>query len=453
MYVSCTNVVAAPPTCLDIAECDVDNGGCGPFETFRCMENFGAPPTCERLVEPGSPDPGFGDGRHAIVAVPLRDAGFWYRSLAAHSDGTFTVVGDTRASRELAPRCLVARFDATGAPITTFGVGGVFAPEADASDVCTLRAAAFDASAGETAFAGFGWGGDTPFSVYGRTSGSSVGIDGQTRAAAVAGGAVAVTVGEGGVVFAAGNYQVPPDDSTRAGLFSFDDAPAFDPDFGVEGFVSLPLLARVVRVHDTAWLDADTVLLAGTLETTNGNHAGFVVAIAISTGAIASSWGDEGWALYENGDEAARFEDIAIDRGANRVVAAGSVGFGSGEDTLVVAFTLGGALDRNFGDAGAFTSARPGRDRAYACTIGAAGSVVIAGERDDAGRTQPLVLRLDTEGLRDTAFGVNAEMATATASTDAEACDIALTRDGGIAIVGRERVENLDRGWFSVLAP
>ena len=41
----------APPTCADIDECAVDNGGCGDAAFWTCVDNDGAPPTCVDIDE------------------------------------------------------------------------------------------------------------------------------------------------------------------------------------------------------------------------------------------------------------------------------------------------------------------------------------------------------------------------------------------------------------------
>ena len=51
VYFTCTNQIGADPTCEDIDECLVENGGCGDAEYFTCTNQIGADPTCEDIDE------------------------------------------------------------------------------------------------------------------------------------------------------------------------------------------------------------------------------------------------------------------------------------------------------------------------------------------------------------------------------------------------------------------
>jgi uncharacterized delta-60 repeat protein len=82
--------------------------------------------TAVRLRPDGSPEPAFGSGGTARVALP---GSFQPRQLLRQPDGRLLLVGDgPRASRYGLPRLLLVRLTAAGALDPSFGSGGIAAP-------------------------------------------------------------------------------------------------------------------------------------------------------------------------------------------------------------------------------------------------------------------------------------------------------------------------------------
>lgn len=132
-----------------------------------------------------------------------------------------------------------------------------------------------------------------------------------------------------------------------------------------------------------------------------------------------------------------------------KIVAAGYGGGGVDDDIAVARFDPDGSFDATFSaDGKVMTMVRPGNDYANAIAIQADGKIVVAGSNRDLVDHDVALVRYQSNGSLDPAFGGDGTVLTTMGGFDDEAHAIAIRSDGKIVIGGRAPVAGFSRDWM-----
>ncbi|MBI1818209.1 MAG: DUF4215 domain-containing protein [Deltaproteobacteria bacterium] len=197
----------------------------------------------------------------------------------------------------------------------------------------------------------------------------------------------------------------------------------------LSGSIGLVLLSGLVPA-------APTWAAPGDLDPTFGS--GGVVTIEVTTNELAAC---AAVALAPDGR--------LVTAGSARVLMAN----GSRGDVAMVRYRSDGTLDPSFGALGVVTTSVGGfADGVNAVAVEPAGKIVGVGTSElDPGGFGVLLLRYDTDGALDSAFGVNGVVTTRFADAGAIATDLVLQADGKIVVGGGKTIDPVGHNQFLVM--
>lgn len=291
----------------------------------------------------GEPDPTFGNGGFAVL-----DVHGYGTSLVRDEEGNLYFAGTTS---ELPHRVALAEVDRTGAPVATFGQGGVvyvslppdggegLALVRDAAGNLYVAGNARDGTRISAMVAKFDANG-VPVAAFGHA-----GIARFDATAASSDVATALVVAADGALVAAG-YTSANDSDFLA--FKFDANGALVTDFGAGGYARVDFGGSNDLAYRLALGDDGSLLLAGS--TSSGNEQHMAVAKLAADGTPATDYGDAGRAViaFRSVDVA---DAIAFAPGGSAYVGGFTVG-DAGYEFATAKLDANGHLDAGFGDAG-----------------------------------------------------------------------------------------------------
>lgn len=398
--------------------------------------------TASPLHAGGDIDPGFGDDGKVVL-----DAGSaLYETqygLARDGAGALYIAGRTAADSDDDGDFVVAKLDASGAPIASFGNNGKAVVDFGGDDTANvvlvaasgdLYVAGYSDAAGSDQFAvakldangqlatGFGDGGRLLLDFGGTSS-----------------AVFAATMDAAGNVYLAGT-------SNAQGTYDFtvaklDASGALDDAFGDGGIAAVGIGAGADDVNGIAIDAAGDIVVAGTM-LTNG-FRGDIAAIKLdASGHLVPTFGNGGKVTQDIGEYDFGFA-LALDTaGAIYVAGQSGPGFGDG-NVSVVKWTAQGDLDASFGDAGILlVDVDPlddaNADAAYEIIVDADGDLYVGGSSDASGTDDFIVKRIGPSGMLDPGFGANG-IATIDFGGDDEPRGLALSATGEIYLAGTTR--------------
>ncbi len=220
---------------------------------------------------------------------------------------------------------------------------------------------------------------------------------------------------------------------------SFSAPGELDPTFNGDGIVTYDS-----GIDDTGWgvaiqSDGKIVVVGGSY---NGTNEYLKLLRYNSDGTLDDSFGVNGVVTYGNG---IAFGNALAMQEDGKIVATGFESNGSNGDVLLLRFNGNGTLDTAFGTNGVvrYNGAANGDDEGNTVTIQADGKILVAGytwngfsNYDDL-----LVLRYNSDGTPDTAFGTNGAVTYNSTSNSTDSAEsIAVQTDGKIIIAGYSTV-------------
>ncbi len=162
---------------------------------------------------------------------------------------------------------------------------------------------------------------------------------------------------------------------------------------------------------------------------------GVLVLRYTTNGSLDTGFGTNGMVTYNSGnDDYGRTVAIQSD---GKIVVAGSTDNGANDDVLVLRYNSGGSLDTAFGTNGVVTYDSGNDDYGRATAIQSNGKIIVAGETDP-GLWTPinlLVLRHNANGSLDTGFGTNG-VVTYDSGDDDYGRATTIQSDGKIVVAG-----------------
>ncbi len=124
-------------------------------------------------------------------------------------------------------------------------------------------------------------------------------------------------------------------------------------------------------------------------------------------GTLDSTFGTNGVVIYEGGQGNDGFRDVAIQTNG-KIVVSGYTKTAAGFDVLTARYTSNGTLDNTFGTSGVVTyDGGHGNDGARGVAIQSDGKIVVSGGDNNGTDLDVLVLRYNSDGTSDNAFGTN----------------------------------------------
>jgi uncharacterized delta-60 repeat protein len=189
---------------------------------------------------------------------------------------------------------------------------------------------------------------------------------------------------------------------------------------------------------------SDRIVLGGTAS--NGEAARWALARLRPNGARDRSFGGDGRVTVNVSRADEQINDLAIVKGG-RILAVGSAAKGLSPRIAIGRFTIGGGLDRSFGDRGVkITNVAPGADIGYGLAPQPDGKVVVAAQVANGGTGAWGVLRYGRKGRLDRTFGRDGVRVLSFGPDYEFARSVAVQPNGRIVVVGRIR-RNADDQW------
>jgi uncharacterized delta-60 repeat protein len=387
----------------------------------------------------GDLDPTFnGTGIVTTNNAPVEEA----RDLVIQPDGKIVVAGSAGTSSFFNGTLLdfqLARYNPDGSLDTTFGSGGIVTTDIDEID--TLEAVALQP--------------DGRIVVTGATSSGSVGeklvlvrynADGSLDTTFGSGGIVRMIGGagvepaqdlviqpDGRIVVAGGSYD-EVSDTIFFTVYRFDTNGSFDATFGSGGIAIAPFSGFAVghQAYGVALQADGRIVVAGTGR--NGAaDTDFAVARFNTDGSFDTTFGSGGYAFTDvsgtGEDDVAR--DLVIQPDGKIVVVGYPTESSEGAAFGVTRYNADGSPDTTFGAGGVVVTTIAGDTQADGVTLGAGGTIVVAGKAMAILR----VARYDSSGSLDPSFGASGIVTTPVGS-DSAANAVAVQSDGKIVAAG-----------------
>ena len=398
----------------------------------RAME---APqPAARPLAAPASGSPGaldltFGSGGTATLNIG--SAVLYGHAVALQPDGKVIVAGYAYDGANI--NFALARYDARGTLDLTFGNGGlVTGPSGSAYDVA-LQAD------GKIVAAGSGGAGAAVvrYNVDGSLD-TSFGTGG-TTSTAIGGSLYAVALQPDGKIVTAG-YSFNGVNSDFA-LVRFTASGALDPSFGAGGVVTTDFEGGSDAAYNVAVQADGRIVAAGGAST--GSGVDFALARFTASGALDTSFGDDGVVTTDFEESTDSAYDVAL-QSDGQIIVAGYTFIASGFDFALARYTTSGALDTSFGTGGIATTNFGGSgDYAEAIALQSDGKVVVVGYADDGVSSIGFALaRYTASGALDTSFGSGGTLTTDFDGGTDIAEGVAVQPDGRIVVAGYASVES-----------
>jgi uncharacterized delta-60 repeat protein len=258
-----------------------------------------------------------------------------------------------------------------------------------------------------------------------------------------------LAVQEDGTIVAAGKtYEIFYDGysySIRALTFAlarYNSDGTLDSTFGSNGIAITDIAAGLSDEANAVTLQADGKIIAAGYAHGVNNGLDFALARYNTDGSLDSTFGFAGIVTTHLNSGSERARDVAV-QADGKIVAAGFAGTGTGTDFALVRYNTDGSLDTAFGNNGLVTTDFDNNsDFAHAVGIQADGKIVAAGNASvliHSTQTRYFVIglaRYNTNGDLDATFGKKGKVETQVGNGTTFASDLAIQDDGKIVVAG-----------------
>lgn len=388
-----------------------------------------------RLNDNGSLDTGFGtNGTGRVIFSPVLDSGQAY---ALAFQGSQIVLAGYAAvtSRQM---LAAARFSSNGVPDAAFGQGGLVTADTDLGSRAQGLAAQSDGKLIVVGGADVGLG--TNFALARLNANGS--LDG---AFGTNGGKVTLTGGASNAVAAAVRLQsdgkiLAAGCGYNGGTNDFAVARcnpdgSLDLSFGGTGEVTTAVGSSNAAANAMALQTDGKIILAG--YGFSGVNQDFAVVRYNTNGTLDTSFGGTGKVITGVGAGGAQASAVQIQTDG-KIVTAGRATVGSDVDIALVRYNTNGTLDNAFGTVGRVTTDFGGGTDGHglAMAIQPDGKILVAGGVVIGGTGYIALLRYNTNGVLDAGFGFSGEVITQIGSLSDYATALALQPDGKIVVAG-----------------
>lgn len=214
---------------------------------------------------------------------------------------------------------------------------------------------------------------------------------------------------------------------------------ALDGSFGTGGVVTIPISGDTDIANSLALQSDGKILVAGYASIAGSQD--FAVVRLTDTGALDTSFSDDGIATVNMGSSAEYAGAVAVQSDGKIILVGGSTLTGGSYDFALARLTVSGALDVTFGTAGRVTTSLvAGSDYAGSVIIQTTGEIIAAGGAINGGSEDFALVRYTSTGALDTSFGTGGIVLTPI-SAGSEVCrGVVLQNDGKIIAAGSTSV-------------
>lgn len=384
----------------------------------------------------GDLDPIFGSGGQATLRFST-EAGVSDAATAvlAQPDGRL-VVGGTKGGDQM----LIARLDAAGTLDASFGVGGSTTPIDGVLCGLARQPDGKLVAVGTAKFVGvvvarFGANGVLDTGGFGAPAGMA-----SFRLPGSAGVATAVALAPDGRIVLAGLTYGSGGTGYDIALVRLNADGSLDATFGVGGMVTTDVGGRDDAAFAVAVQPDGKIVVAG--HAFNAFSNGYDVALVRYgvNGSPDGGFGTDGKVMTDLGTRDDRAFGVVVQPDGKLVVAGQTFGFDL-LDVALVRYRANGAVDPDFGNAGAAVIAvSGGHDAARTIARQDDGKLVVAGYAAVGTSSDIAAARVHADGSRDVAFGAGGTVVTATGPEAEAAASVAIQPDGKIVVAGRTTV-------------
>jgi uncharacterized delta-60 repeat protein len=354
-------------------------------------------------------------------------------AVALQPDGKYVAAGSTWNGSSWDFALVRERTD--GSPDSGFGTGGAVVTAIGPGDG-EARAIAVQPN-GRLVVAGFSWNGSNRDFALVRYN-----QDGSPDASFGSGGVVTTPIGSGddqayavlvqrdGRIVATGSTSTGSTDEFALVRYAADGTP--DPTFGVGGVVTTPIATGSVARAVIQQRDG-RLIVAGSAA--NGSDDDFALVRYNTDGSPDASFGIGGVVTTPVGP--GNDEGYALATGQSRLYLAGTTSNGSDDDVALVRYQTNGTLDAAFGGDGiATTPIGPGDDEGYALNVQRNGKPIVGGSSWNGSDRDFALVRYETNGSLDVDFGSGGKVRTAVGPGDDEIRALVEQSDGRLIAAG-----------------
>jgi uncharacterized delta-60 repeat protein len=217
-------------------------------------------------------------------------------------------------------------------------------------------------------------------------------------------------------------------------LFAVGD---LDSTFHGTGFLTLDIAGSDDFGFAVAVQSDGKVLVAGRAWTGSMTGNDFAIARFNANGTLDTTFGGTGIVTTNMGSTSDSISAIAVQSDGKIVAAGEATRSGTGSDFALVRYNSNGTLDSTFGTGGkVFTDFNTDTDQAKGLTLTASGQILVAGTATVASLPRMGLVRYNTNGTLDSAFGTGGKVTTGFAGGFARGDSVAMCAGGFIAVGG-----------------
>lgn len=397
--------------------------------------------SCNAYAQPGVPDSTFSLDGKVITAIGNADE--YGRSVAIQADGKIVVAGysDTGSGYDF----VLIRYNDDGTLDNTFGTGGMvltdFGSSTDQAFSVTIQPDGKIVVAGkgddfftdipanyEIALARYNTDGtlDNTFGTAGKVL-TDVGSSASDHGYSVA-------IQTDGKIVVAGSSD--NGSSVDFALLRYNSDGSLDLTFDADGIVTADFGGYDIG-YSVAIQSDGKIVVAGS-SSIGPNNYDFALARYNSDGSPDNTFDSDGMLLTDLGSQYDMARSVAL-QADNKIVAAGSMDNGSGNDFALVRYNTDGTLDNTFDSDGIATTLIGGSSTGTSLAIQSDGKIVVAGYSFNTGSSADFALaRYNSDATLDNTFNTNGTVITDFGgTTDGDYGNaVAIAADGKIVVAG-----------------
>ncbi|MBL9113650.1 MAG: cadherin-like beta sandwich domain-containing protein [Verrucomicrobiaceae bacterium] len=412
---------------------------------LRATDNSGAThiATITRLVDPTgavAPDSVLDltfNGTGTAV-TPIGSSHEYGRGVAVQSDGKILVAGESYNGSNY--DFALVRYTEAGVLDTTFGTGGkVTTAIGSSSDIAFALALQDD---GGIVLAGYSYNGsnnDVALARYTATGAldTTFGVGGKVTTQIGSGEDIARGVAvqsDGKIVVAGYTYNGSNED---VAVLRYNNNGTLDTSFGTAGKVTTPIGGSTADLGRQLTIQSDGKLLV-VGNSHNGSNNDVILLRYTTSGALDTTFATGGKAVTAIGTDDDYGFDVA-EQSDGKLVVAGSTKTAGLYDFAFVRYTATGLLDTSFdgdGKASFAMGSAGGNDHAYGVAVQSDGKIIAAGAASNGANNDFALLRLTSSGVLDPLFGQNGRLTQSFGSGEDVAYSMALQADGRFVVAG-----------------
>ncbi|MEN8224533.1 MAG: T9SS type A sorting domain-containing protein [Bacteroidota bacterium] len=211
---------------------------------------------------------------------------------------------------------------------------------------------------------------------------------------------------------------------------------SLDLTFGTDGIVISPLTIQSEQGYKVVVQPDGKILLAGFQE--ENNIGDYIIARYNADGSLDNNFGNGGFAVIDGGTDSEYAYDMVL-QDDGKVLLGGSAynQYTTVDDFALLRLNADGSPDNTFGTSGIVMTDINGEfDNAFSMALQDDGKILLAGHTYISGKRNACVVRYNTDGSLDAAFGSGGIAMTSIGCITDRTRDIGLQQDGKIVICG-----------------